>query len=55
MFHTVLGDRKSVKELAQIYEEFYGVTPIVECQVSLDDLYKNMKAAHQKEPANVMA
>ncbi|KAK4499353.1 hypothetical protein PRZ48_009866 [Zasmidium cellare] len=52
---NVVGDRKSVKELAKVYEEVYGVNPTVERQGSFEDLHKIMREAFKKDPGNVFA
>ena len=52
---AVLGDRISVKEMAKVYEEVYGIKPEVERQGSFEDLQKMMREAFQKDPGNVFA
>ena len=47
---VVLGDSKSIKDMAQVYEKAYGVKPKVERQGSLDDLYSAMKDAYKNNP-----
>ena len=49
---AVLGDRKSVKELAKQYNERYGVQPEMQQLGSLDDLYSKMQAAFKGQPEN---
>lgn len=51
----VLGDRKSVKELAQLYEKQYEIKPTVQGLGSLDDLFTKMQAAFKSEPKNPFA
>ena len=48
----VLGDRKSVKELAQLYEKRYGVKPEIQQMGSLDELYEKMQIAFKNAPQN---
>jgi hypothetical protein len=52
---VVLGDRKSVKELAKLYGEVYGVETKLERQGSLDDLYEKMMVAQKQNPGNKYA
>ncbi|KAF2163962.1 hypothetical protein M409DRAFT_57066 [Zasmidium cellare ATCC 36951] len=52
---NVVGDRKSVKELAKVYEEVYGVTPEVQRRGSFEDLHKIMRETFQKDPSNIFA
>lgn len=54
-FLKVLGDRKSVKELAQLYEKRYEIKPEVQQLGSLDDLYGKMQAAFKNQPGNPFA
>lgn len=54
-FLTVLGDRKSTIEIAEIFEKVYGVKPQLKRAGSLDELYKNMQQIYQKDPGNVYA
>lgn len=48
----VLGDRKSVKEIAQAYQKIYGVEPQVQRMGSLEDLYSKMTSAFKENPTN---
>jgi len=54
-FVKFLGDKKSVKELAQLYHQAYGVEPQVQHLGSLEDLYAKMTAAFKENPANYYA
>lgn len=52
---TVVGDRKSVKELAQLYERQYEIKPDVQRLGSLDDLYVKVQATFKSQPKNHFA
>jgi hypothetical protein len=52
---VVLGDRKSVKELAQLYEKRYGMRPEIRQVGSLDELYEKMQIAFNNSPQNPFA
>lgn len=54
-YAIVLGDRKSVKELAQLYEKQYEIKPDVQRLGSLDDLYAKMQATFKSQPKNHFA
>ena len=59
-YHTnncvvVLGDSKSSKELAEIYEKVYGATAQLRCLGTLDDLYAKMMLAFKAQPHNQYA
>ncbi|KAF2810520.1 NAD(P)-binding protein [Mytilinidion resinicola] len=51
-FLNFLGDRKSVKELAKLYEDVYGVTPTIENKGTLEELEVAKKAAFEADPGN---
>ncbi len=51
----VLGDRKSVKEIAATIEAEYGVNVDMQRLGSLEDLYTAMKNSMAKEPQNMYA
>lgn len=51
----VLGDRKSIRELAGEFAEVYGKEATLERKGSLDDLYNNMQAAYKKDPSNIIS
>lgn len=50
-----MGDSKSVKQLAQAYENVYGIQPKLERQGSLDDLVAVKKQAFEADPQNSFA
>ena len=52
---AVLGDKKSIKELAQLYQQAYGTEPQVQRLGSLEDLYTKMTAVFKENPANYYA
>ncbi|CAJ2513566.1 Uu.00g016850.m01.CDS01 [Anthostomella pinea] len=54
-FFQIVGDRISVKGMAQAYSHAYGVEPKVECQGSLDELYKSAKESFKQDPKNAYA
>lgn len=54
-FINVLGDKISVKEMAQTFQEVYGVEPTLENLGSLEELYTKMKLALKEQPENMMA
>lgn len=51
----VVGDRKSTREIAQIFESVYHVKPALESLGSLEDLYKHMHEVWDKDPAAAMS
>ena len=53
--YSVLGDRKSVKELAGIYEKIYGVKPQIQQKGSLGDLYSRMQSTYKDQSENEFA
>ncbi|KAL0942976.1 NmrA-like family protein [Colletotrichum truncatum] len=52
MFHF-LGDRKTLRQIADEYTEVYGQTPKLECLGSLEDLYTAMQELFKKDPSNI--
>ncbi|KAF2013025.1 NmrA-like family protein [Aaosphaeria arxii CBS 175.79] len=50
-----LGDRKTLRQLADEFEEVYGTKPELECLGTLDDLKKIMQEAYQKDPSDTFA
>ncbi|KAF2499639.1 NAD(P)-binding protein [Lophium mytilinum] len=54
-FFNFLGDKKSVKELAKLYGDVYGMTPTVENKGTLDELDIAKKAAFEADPGNPYA
>jgi len=54
-FVNFLGDSKSIKEMAKIYQDVYGVEPQLQPMGSLEDLYNTMTSVFQKAPGNVYA
>ena len=50
---TVLGDRKTTNQIADVFEKVYGVKPHLKSLGSLDDLYKRMHQAYEKDPGNI--
>ncbi|KAH8657221.1 hypothetical protein BGZ60DRAFT_532068 [Tricladium varicosporioides] len=54
-FINVLGDRKSVKEMAQVYQKVYGIEPRVERLGSLEELFTKMTTVFNKSPQNIFA
>lgn len=51
----VLGDRKSVKKIAQHYEKVYGVKPQVQRLGTPEDIHEKMLAAFKSQPGNPFA
>ena len=51
----VLGDRVSIKEMAKLYEQVYGVEAKLEKKGELEDLKKAMQETFKKDPQNVYA
>jgi hypothetical protein len=51
----VLGDSKSIKEMAKIYQKVYGVEPQLQHMGSLEDLYTSMTAVFQENRGNKYA
>ncbi|KAH9203992.1 hypothetical protein DL95DRAFT_131625 [Leptodontidium sp. 2 PMI_412] len=54
-FLNFLGDRKSVKEMAELYQKVYGVEPNVQRMGSLEDLHGKMTAVFKEQAANPYA
>lgn len=46
-----LGDRKSIREIADVFESVYQTKPQLENAGSLADLYKNMHEIREKDPS----
>lgn len=55
MLFLVLGDRKSIRQLADEFEQVYGKRPVLDRRGSLEDLYTTMQAVADKDRANVYA
>lgn len=53
--HTVLGDRKSIVEIADTFESVYGKRPGLNRLGSSEDLYKLMHQKMAEDPANVLS
>lgn len=51
----MLGDRKTAKEVAQIYEKVYGVKTKTESLGELQDLQSKMRSAREQNPTNPYA
>ncbi|KAI1104966.1 nmrA-like family protein [Jackrogersella minutella] len=51
----LVGGRASFHEIAQSFEQVYGVKPKVERQGSLDDLFNHMHELRKKDPRNIFA
>ncbi|KAF2719009.1 NAD(P)-binding protein [Polychaeton citri CBS 116435] len=51
----VLGEKFSVKEMAETYREVYNIEPSLEPQGSFEDLHSAMTAVFQKDPTNIFA
>ena len=52
---TVLGDRKSLMEIIEIFAKVYGYNPDLHHLGSLEDLRQSMHESLQMNPADVMA
>lgn len=52
-FLNVVGDKKSIKEIAAVFKERYGGEPTLEKKGSLDDLYNTMIPVFKKDPQNI--
>ncbi|KAF3011740.1 hypothetical protein E8E14_010676 [Neopestalotiopsis sp. 37M] len=50
-----LGDRKSIRQLADEFEQVYGKRPVLDRRGTLEDLYTTMQALADKDRANVYA
>ncbi len=44
-----MGDRKSAKEMAELYQKVYGVEPKIQRLGSLEDLYEKMTAVFKEQ------
>ncbi|KAI0830392.1 nmrA-like family protein [Hypoxylon sp. FL0890] len=51
----LVGGRATTREIARSFENVYGVKPKLECQGSLDDLFRHMHELRKKDPQNVFA
>jgi hypothetical protein len=52
---TVLGDRKSLSEIVEIFAKVYGFKPDLRGLGSFEDLHRSMHKSLQTNPADVMA
>lgn len=52
---TVLGDRKSIQEIAVAFEKEYNLKPWLNRLGSLEELYAHMHQVKDKDPNNFMA
>lgn len=52
---AVRGDKKSVKEMAQLYEQIYSTKVSFECHGTVEELGQKMVAARKAEPDNLSA
>ncbi|OJJ60383.1 hypothetical protein ASPSYDRAFT_86974 [Aspergillus sydowii CBS 593.65] len=50
-----LGDRRSIRQIADDVAQVYGKAPQLERLGSLDDLYSKMQATFNKDPSNIFA
>ncbi len=46
----MLGDRKSLKEIAASFEKVYGIKPKVESRGTLQELHDKMHAIRAQDP-----
>ena len=53
IFRQVVGDVLSIHGMAEVFEEVYGNTPILECQGTLEDLRTRMLTEREKYGADV--
>ncbi|KAI2617743.1 nmrA-like family protein [Hypoxylon sp. NC1633] len=51
----LVGGRASVREISDSFEKIYGVKPKLECQGSLDDLFKHMHGLQKNKPQDFLA
>lgn len=51
----VLGDRKSIKEMADIFQKVYGVEPQIKQNGSLKELYERMTEIFKEQARNPFA
>ncbi|KAI0888438.1 nmrA-like family protein [Annulohypoxylon maeteangense] len=51
----LVGGRSTIHEIATSFERVYGVKPNVECQGSLDDLFKLMNEQREKDPKDLFS
>jgi hypothetical protein len=49
-WETVLGDRKSLKDIAASFEKVYGIKPKVESRGTLQELHDKMHAIRAQDP-----
>ncbi|KAJ5875438.1 nmrA-like family protein [Penicillium subrubescens] len=50
-----LGDRRTIRDIAEDFAKVYGTRPELHRLGSLDDLYKKMQAIFHKDPSNMFA
>ena len=55
MLILVLGDRKSIREMADVFGDTYGQRPALQRLGSMEGLREKMLAARDAEPSNVFA
>jgi hypothetical protein len=54
-FQTVLGDRKSMRQVAELYEKTYGVKVELKNLGTLDELKARMTQTLKENPQNPFA
>lgn len=52
---TVLGDRKTLNEIVELFEKVYGFKPALERQGSLEELKVLMHKTRAENPASFFA
>ncbi|GAB7336768.1 hypothetical protein MBLNU13_g10860t1 [Cladosporium sp. NU13] len=52
-FQRFLGDRKSIREIAQALEKAYGFKPKLQREGSIDELFARMQELFAQDPSNV--
>jgi hypothetical protein len=50
-----VGDRKTTKEIAKIFQEITGLNPQLKAQGTIEDLYKLMHQLRDQNPSDLGA
>lgn len=51
----VLGDRKTAKEIAQVYQKVYGQKLDIEIHGTMDEMLQSARKAQKEQPQNITA
>ncbi|KAE8153642.1 nmrA-like family protein [Aspergillus avenaceus] len=54
-FHRFIGDSKSIRQIAEAFEEVYGRKPGLNQYGDMKDLYSRLEELRQKDPSNIFS